>query len=192
MKSAIALFICLLLAIPAVQADRTHIEIDRDFDVDSRDCRFHNHRVDLDKRQITIYAEEHDDFEIEINREHELYVDGEKISLDADQQKLVTLYYTQFMELTDEAKDIGWEGARIGLQGAGIGLKAVAGVVKMIFTSYDEDELERDMEREAEKIEARAEELEHRAESIEDMAYELEDTFDGMVDGIPELKELDW
>jgi len=157
-----------------------------------RDCRFHNHEVELDDKHLFITAVDHNDFEIEITPDVEVYIDNKKLVLDPEQQELAEDYYNLFMEMTQEAREIGWEGARIGLQGAGIGLKALGGVVKMIFTSYDEDDLERDMERAAEKIEARADRLEQRAELIEDMAYELEDRFDEFIRAVPELKRLDW
>lgn len=157
-----------------------------------RDCVFENHTVQVEKRTLFLTAVEHADFEVEITREYDLYVDGKRITLDDDQRRLVQDYYDLLFEVAYHARDIKWEGAKIGVKGAGIGVKAIGGLVKMLFTSYDEDEFERDMEREAEKIEEDAEKIEDRAERLEQMAYDLQDRFDSMVAGIPELGELDW
>ena len=54
------------------------------------------------------------------------------------------------------------------------------------------DDLERDMERDAEKLEARAEKLEKKAEKIEQMVDELDELAYEMRREIPELDELGW
>ena len=70
---------------------------------------------------------------------------------------------------------IGIEGGKIGLAGAGLGLKAVAGVFKLLTPGYDEDDLERDMEHEAEKLEKKAEKIARdttvKGQSDEDLTY---------------------
>ena len=157
-----------------------------------KDCRLGNHRVELAGKNVILTALDNDDFEVEITKDYEVYVDGRRVKLDSTQEELVRAYYDHFFGMVREVKEVGWEGARIGLQGAGIGIKAIAGILKMVLTSYDEDDLERDMEEASEKIEARANDLEERAEGIEDMAHELEDLFDDMVGGIPDLKKLEW
>ncbi|MFH1687061.1 MAG: hypothetical protein ABIE70_06010 [bacterium] len=190
MKKILATSVLVFLLATAVNAGHRHIDGDG-FSFD-RACRLHNHQVQWDGKSAVVTAVDHDDFEVEINREYELHVDGRVIELNPEQQALVKEYYDQFDGMTKEVKEIIWSGARIGLKGAGVGLKAVTGVVKMIFTDYDEDDLERDIDRAAEKIEAQANDLEKRAEMVEDMAYDLEESFDLMVGAIPELQKLDW
>ena len=129
---------------------------------------------------------------IEITEEYELFINDEQIKLDAEQQGLVKDYYDHVMEIVRRAKKIGWEGVRIGLSGAHLGLKAVGGVVEMIFTSYDEDEFERDMDIAAAKLESQAEKLEEKAEILEDLADEMEDIAEQMQEKIPEIRKLRW
>ena len=78
------------------------------------------------------------------------------------------------------------------MAGAGMGMKAIGGVFKLLLTSYDEDDLENEMEREESKIERRAEELEDRADELEEKVEDMEDVFDEMFETIPALRELDW
>ncbi len=125
--------------------------------------------------------------ELEINDRHELYVDGKRVNLNGDQQKLVGEFYEKIRELIDDAKEVGLEGAGVGLQGAKVAVKAMAGVFAMLCTSYTSDDLERDMERESAKIEHRAAELEAKASKIEDRANEAERLYEKMEESIPEL-----
>jgi len=78
------------------------------------------------------------------------------------------------------------------MQGAKIGLKAVVGVVRLISLDYDTDDLERDLDRETDKIEEKVERLEEKAEDLEDLADELEELRVRMRREIRELKELGW
>ena len=96
------------------------------------------------------------------------------------------------MDIHDYAHEIGWEGLRIGAAGLKIAMKAIGGVFKLVFTSYDSDDLERDLEREAAKLEARAEQLEEEAEVLEDMANALERQAEKLARDIPELGDLGW
>lgn len=147
--------------------------------------------VDLDDDGIILYYEFTDD-EVEITENYKLFVNDDEVKLDSEQRELVKEYHTMVYGIVDEAVQIGIEGGKIGLAGAGMGLKALGGVFKLLLTSYDEDDLEDEMEREEEKIERRAEELEERAEDLEDKVEDMEDAFDEMFETIPELRELDW
>jgi len=84
------------------------------------------------------------------------------------------------------------EGAKIGVKGARIGTKAVAGVMKMLFLNFDEDEFEENMESESDEIEEMAAELEERAEELEEMADNLKDMQDDLSREIREIHELKW
>ncbi len=71
-------------------------------------------------------------------------------------------------------------------------MKAIGRLMKMVFTSYDEDDFERDMERDADEIEAQASKLEDRAKIIERMADDLEYVTEDLFDNVPELRRLEW
>ena len=129
---------------------------------------------------------------VEITEDGELYINDGSVKLDREQQRLVATYYDLTMDIVSQAKSLGHEGARVGIEGAKLGLKAVGGVFKMMFTSYDGDDLDQDMEWEAEKLERRAERLEEKAEDIEALTEDLERTVEGMDETIPELSELGW
>jgi hypothetical protein len=129
---------------------------------------------------------------VEITDEYDLYVNDEKVELDDDQRKLVGEFYESVQDLVKYAKKLGWEGAKIGAEGAKLGLKAIGGLFQVVFTSYDTDDFERDIEREAEKIEKRAEKLERKAEEVEEMAEDLEELAWELQREIPELRELEW
>lgn len=147
--------------------------------------------IDIEKGSVII-TNEYEDDEIEITDEYELIINGDRIETTPDQQKLLEEYHTLVFDIKDYALEIGKEGAKIGIEGARIGLKAVGGVIKMIFTDYDEDDLDRDLERETEAIEAKAEVLEDKADKIEEMADDLDDLFYDMEESIPAIAKLDW
>ncbi|MEZ5360459.1 MAG: DUF2884 family protein [Candidatus Zixiibacteriota bacterium] len=147
--------------------------------------------VNIDDGDILLYNEVTDD-DVMINEEYELFVNGTKIPLTPEQQVEVQLFHEQTHKVIAEAINIGIEGGKIGLAGAGLGLKAVAGVFKLLLPGYDGDDLEEDMEREAEKLEKKAEVLESRADKLEELAQDAEDTFNNMLEDIPALAELNW
>lgn len=129
---------------------------------------------------------------VEITDTYKLYINGRRVKTTEEQEELLAQYHDQVYDIVDEAKRIGWEGAKIGLEGAKLGVKAVAGVVKLLLPGYSSDDLERDMEKEAEKIELKAERLEEEAEKIEVLVDDLEDMHYGLRDHIPELDKLRW
>jgi hypothetical protein len=129
---------------------------------------------------------------VEITEDGRLYINDESVELDRKQQRLVATYYDLTMDIVSQAKNLGHEGARVGMEGAKLGLKAVGGVFKMMLTSYDGDDLDRDMEWEAEKLEKKAKRLEEKAEDIEELAEDLERIVEEMNETIPEIGELDW
>ena len=137
------------------------------------------------------------DIEIEdgsviLTEDYELYVNDRQVNLTPEQQELVEEFHVLVFEMVDEAKYIGWEGAKVGVSGAKLGMKAIGRLFKMIFTNYDEDDFERDMERDAELLEIKAEKLEDKARVIERKARDLEDITDVLFDEVPELRKLDW
>jgi hypothetical protein len=147
--------------------------------------------IEFDDGIIIIECDDEDGL-IEITEDYELFIDGDEIELDRDEKKLVKAYYRNFEEILEMAEDLGIEGARLGVKGAKLGLKAVANVIKLILEDYDSDDLEREMEREADKIEKEAEKLEEMAEKLEDIADDFERTHRKMRKNIDELDDLGW
>lgn len=186
--AASLLALLLIVGLPPTSDSRPHsryLHVENDGHLNGVD-------IDLEDGSIILTHRGRHYETVEITQDYELYVNDSRVDLNEDQQELVVAYYDLGMEIIDYAKELGWEGAKIGASGAKLGLKAIGSIFKLIFTGYDTDDLERDLERDAEKIEARAERLEKRAEKIEDMAYELEDLAWEMNREIPELDELDW
>ena len=153
-----------------------------------------NTSFDLDDGSIIIIHESRNRGEsiVEFTEDYELIIGGEKIHLNAAQQILVEQFYDQSMDILGYAIAIGWEGAEIGLDGAKLGIRAISCVFKLLSPYYDTDDLEREIEREAEKLEDKSERLEDKAEFIEDMVADLEDIAEDLQHEIPELDELGW
>ncbi|UCF04703.1 MAG: DUF2884 family protein [bacterium] len=147
--------------------------------------------IDIDDGTL-VFTDEDSEESVEITEDYELYINDDRIELNEEQQELVEKFYDRFISIIDYAKEIGLEGVKIGASGAKLGLKAMVGVVKMLLTRYDRDDLEWELEREAEKIEAKAKKLERKADKIEDMVDELEDIHFDMKASIPELDRLEW
>lgn len=147
--------------------------------------------VNVNDDEITLYNEFTDD-EVIITRKYELIVNDQQIELSPEQKEQVRLFHGQTLKVIDELVNIGLEGGKIGIAGAGLGIKAVAGVFRLLLPGYDEDDLEADMDREADKLEKKAEVLEKRADKLEDIAADAEETFNAMLQDIPALAELNW
>ena len=148
--------------------------------------------IDIDDDILVLTCEYDDDLWVEITPDYRLYISGRRVYLNQDQRDIVADYYDHFMEIMDKAKVIGKEGAKIGVKGAKLGVLAAGAALKLLFTDYDSDDLEDDIEEEAEKLEVRAEELEEMAEELEEIADEFEDLHYTMKREIEELDELDW
>lgn len=159
---------------------------------------FHNNcimddvSIDIDDGSVILISHDRDGDEVEITEDYELYINGRHIRTTKEQKELLAEYHELVMQMADYGKEIGIEGAKIGIEGAKLGLKAIACVFKLLRSDYDSDDLEREIEAEADKLEARAEKLEIEAEKIEEMAEDLEDLHEDLINDIPELAELDW
>lgn len=189
MKSIlIALTVTLLVCAPVTFAETRHCNIGP---FDGQLWSMDDIQVSIDDGSV-ILTNEYEDGKIEITKDSELYVDGRLVKTDKRQQQLITEFHDGVFEVKDRAIKIGLKGAKIGLEGAGLGIKAVAGIIKMIFTDYDEDDLDRDLQREAQKIEWKADGLEEEAEEIEDIVDHLEDVYYDMDEEIPEIHALGW
>jgi len=189
MKSIFILVTVILLVFaPVGFAEHRHIDLDL---FDGELWEEDGIRVCVDDGSV-ILTHEYEDDEIEITDDYELYINDRPIKTDARQRELVQEYHTTVFGIKDRAVEIGLKGAKIGLEGAKIGLQAIGGVFKMILTSYDEDDLDRDMDRATREIEYKAELLEDEAEEIEEMADDIEDIWYDMQEEIPEIGALGW
>jgi hypothetical protein len=158
-------------------------------------CRFHdNINIDFEDGSLMAYDDVTDALLFEITPEYQLYVDGELVKTTHHQEDLLREYYHQAEHIMDEAKKIGFKGARIGVEGAKLAVTAVGGIFEMLFSGFDDsviDEYERDVEMEAADLEAAAEILEEEAEVIEEMVDELDVMFEELQEEIPELGDLE-
>ena len=127
-----------------------------------------------------------------IDKKYELYINDKHIRTTPEQRKLTKEMYKSINLIVEEAKDIGWDGAKIGAEGAKLGLHAILCVFKLLSPDYDSDDLEAEIEQKSKKIEKKAEKIELRANNIEDMVRDLEDISDRMRENIPALKQLSW
>lgn len=143
-------------------------------------------------RSIVIECEEEPSDFVEITRHYELFINNSQVETDEHQDVLIREYYDVGMEVFEEVKEIGWEGARIGLSGVGIGVKAIVGVARMLLPDYSSEDFENDMEQAGEDIELRAEALEERGEWIDEQLDTLESVHNQLLEAMPELQNLDW
>jgi hypothetical protein len=129
---------------------------------------------------------------VEISADFELTVNGREVDTDRKDRRLLKAYYEQAEEIEEVAMQLGMEGARIGIKGAAIGIGALGKVLRLLSSDYDTEDLEAEIEAEAEAIELEAEGIEEAAEVLEDWVDDLEDIGDELQDRIPELDDLDW
>jgi hypothetical protein len=148
--------------------------------------------VDIDNDIIVLTCKYDDSQWVEITPEYQLYVNGMYIGLTRYERRLIAEYYDSFMDIIDQAKEIGKEGAIIGVKGAKIGVIAAAGALKMILSDYDSDNLEDDLEDQTIILEERAEKLEEMAEDLEESADEFEELHYSLKEKISDLNQLEW
>lgn len=148
--------------------------------------------VSITNGSITLTCKYDNSEYLEITDKYDLYLNGKRVPLDEDQKKLVADYYDLLSSIIEYAKVIGLESVHIGVVGAKIGLKALAGVMKVLFTEYESEDLEDDLEGEEEKIEEMARDLEDKAEDLEHLATSLEEQHERLRREIPQIRGLDW
>ena len=151
-----------------------------------------NISIDIEDGTIVLTSRaDHEDY-VEITQSYQLYINGYKIDLSRSERKLVAKYYNQFFDIIDFAKDLGHDGARAGVAGAKIGVKTAAEVLKAVFSEYEIDDLEEELEIESEKLESLILELKERTEELEEMADEFEELHYELRREVDELYELRW
>jgi predicted RNase H-like nuclease (RuvC/YqgF family) len=151
-----------------------------------------NFNIDVKGSDVVINHYGPDDCIIEISKEGELIIDGEKVDTDRQSRKLLQDYNQQIRSLISSAEEIGCEAAKLGGKGAQLGLEAVSGILEVMCTDLEMEELEDELEKSAEKIEREAKKLEDKAEELEAQAEELEEVHEQLKNRINELEELDW
>jgi len=148
--------------------------------------------IDVKGSDVVINHYGHDECVIEISRDGELFIDGEKVKTDRQSKKLLQDYNQQMRSLISSAEEIGCEAAKMGAKGAQLGLEAVSGILEVMCTDLEMEELEDNLDEKAEKIEREAAKLEDKAEELEAQAEELEGVHEQLKSRINELEELDW
>ena len=153
--------------------------------------RSHDVEVSLDDGSIT-FTEKETDETVQITEECELMVNGSTVRLDRSQQRLVEKYYDRFADLTEDAIEFGKDAAKIGVDGAKLGVYAMFGVLKLLSSDYDSDDLEADLEVKGDKIERMAKRIEKRGAKLEKRAESLKCLHGELRHEIRELDELEW
>ncbi len=191
-KSIVYFFLLsfLLVSVSSVDAKRSR-DNGHNTQIGLNGITIDNINIDFDNKTL-IVTNTDEKTSFSIDRKYELYINDEFVKTTPEQRKLTKEMYRSIDLIIEEAKEIGWDGAKIGVEGAKLGLHAIFCVFKLLSADYDSDDLEAEIEAKAKKIERKADKIELRAEHIEDMARELEDVSDRMRIAIPELKELSW
>jgi len=188
MKTIVIVFLAALLAFSSVNAAGPDCQA---YSQKHSHCWFNND-TDFEIDDGVLIISHHNHNIVEITENGNLFINGRSIEVDKEQEELLGEYYDNLMEITEYAKEIGLDGARLGAGGAKIGVLAVANLFKLMSPYYDTDDLEEELEREAELLEEKAELLEEKAEELEDLADELEKKHEQLKKHISELDELDW
>jgi hypothetical protein len=168
-----------------------------DYSIRSEDQKFHfecweNFNIDVEGKTVVINHYGDNGSMVEITEDGELYIDRKKVKTDRQSRALLQDYNHMMRELIASAEKLGYDAVRIGGKGADLGLEAVSGILEVMCTDLEMDELEASLEKKAQKIEQAAEKLEARAEELEDQAEELEAVHDKLKNRIDELTQLEW
>lgn len=161
---------CGLLSLPALSgADNTphcdaldartdgNIHVDTDLDFDNGDLVFTEDGV---RRMV-------------ITEDRELFLDGERIELDARGQELVDDYYLTFEDFIDDVTDLAGDAA-------GLGVSAAIEAVALVFAGQDGmDDFEARVEKRARDIEDQADRMCLRLRRIEGIELEMQSVVPG-------------
>ena len=130
--------------------------------------------------------------QVAITPEGTLRINGDAVTLDRGQRRLLQDFYGQYVAIEEDAAALGAEGAKLGVASAALAARALTRVVRLTRDDYDEQDLEREMEAEGAHLEREGAALEKRGEALEVLADELGARADGLRARIPELAALDW
>jgi predicted nuclease with TOPRIM domain len=150
--------------------------------------------AELEIKGSTVYITQQDEDKItvKITRSGDLYLDKKKIDTNRRGRELLKQFNHDIRELLDSAEKLGYEAGKIGVEGAHIASSAVSGLLDAFFTEATLEDLDKELEKKAEKIEEKAKKLEKKAEKIEQQAEELEELQAELKAQIEELEELEW
>lgn len=112
--------------------------------------------------------------QILITNDYRLFLNGNEIKLNKDQQDLVRDYYEQVRFITATALKLIPRGAEIGIDGAKLGLKAILHTVLTLDKNYDEEQGEKKLEESERALERKASDLEKKGKNLEKIGDELE------------------
>ena len=175
----------------AIQAKHSKHDYTRNTKIGFDGFTLDNINIDFDDKNLVVTnTDENTSFKID--KKYELYINGSYVPTTPEQKILTKEMYTSIDLIVEEAKGIGWDGAKIGAEGAKLGFHAILCVFKLISPNYDTDDLENEIDMKASQLEKKAKKIERRAEHIEDMARDLELLSNKMREEIPELQELEW
>lgn len=150
--------------------------------------------IDFEGGSLIVLERDTDDVLFEITEKDELFVRGEHVKTSPREKRLLREFYGITEDMVDEARQLGYKGAKIGVKGAKMAAKAVGGVFEILFSGFDEtviEEFEQKMEEESELLEQQAEKLEIEAERLEELEAELEKVYEKLEKEVEELKELE-
>jgi hypothetical protein len=143
------------------------------------------------------------DVEVEVTRDLDLYIDGERIPLDREERELLGEYYEIARDIVAQAKAIEMRSDEIEYDAERLERRVEAGVYVMLASIFsdlgdrhgrhdrhlrDHDDWEDDLE----ELTEWAEELGREGERIGRQVGEMRDIMDELQDRVPELDELDW
>jgi len=131
---------------------------------------FENLNFALEHGVLFVRPNFHSEEKVEIDHEYHLYVNGKRIVLTDDQHDLVKSYYNTYMDLTYSAENLGKKATKLGLLGTEMGIKAAFGVLEVMLTDCEIDDLKEDLEVNSDEIKSFTEKLEEEAERIEEIA----------------------
>jgi cell division protein ZapA (FtsZ GTPase activity inhibitor) len=151
-----------------------------------------NFNIDVEGKTVVINHYGTDGSLVEINEDGDLFIDREKVKTDRQSRELLKDYNQRMRDLISSAEKIGFEAAKVGGKGADLGLEAVSGILAVMCTDLEMDDLEDHLDKKAKKLEREAEKLEDKAKALEEQAEELEAVHDNLKDRISELDELEW
>ena len=157
MKIAIGFLLVFLPAFTAVQAEDSYTH--RYGESKCFDSHLNNVSIDIEDGTLILTHHGRREGTVEITEDYELYVDGRHVKTNAEQRESLGEYREVVILIIERAAVLGLAGVEIGVEGGALALTAISGVLKVWFTDYEGDELERDLKREAKQIEAKAEKL---------------------------------
>lgn len=124
----------------------------------------------FEDKALIICDRDTDRYLVEITPESDLYISSKKIKLSSHQKRLLNEYYKAQHILFGKRNSIGIKGVYIGLESVKLAVAAVGGLVELALSGFDEEvenEFEREMETQSEKIEKQAEGIEEDAQEFE-------------------------